>query len=59
MAKDSEEEDFRKREEMDIRVPYQIRYWAEQFNVSRESLKLAWYEVGPNLKKIREYLKNK
>jgi len=57
--KESEEDDFRKMNTLDIRVPYQLAYWAEQLNVSRETLKLAWYEVGPDVKKIKEYLRKK
>ncbi len=56
---ENDNDDFRKLEQLDIRKPYQLSYWAEELNVSRQWLKLAWYEVGPDIKKIREYMKQK
>lgn len=59
MADKKDEKDFREEGTLDIRVPYQLSYWAEELNVSRETLKRAWYEVGPDIKNILTYLKNK
>jgi hypothetical protein len=57
--KEEQEEDFRKLGTLDIRRPYQLSYWAEELNISRMALKNAWYEVGPDIVKIKEYLKKK
>jgi hypothetical protein len=59
MEKDDEEKDFRKLGQLDIRVHYQLSYWAEELNVSRETLKLAWYEVGPDIAKIKAWLRRR
>jgi hypothetical protein len=59
MKPEEDEDDFRKRGELDIRIPYQINYWAKELNVSREAIKLAWYEAGPNIEKIKAYLRKK
>lgn len=59
MAEEQDENDYKQKGTLDIRVPYQLRYWAEELNVSRETLKLAWYEVGPNISKIKAFLKKK
>ena len=34
----------------------QVKYWTEQFKVSREQLIRAVKEVGPSVNKVSEYL---
>ncbi|MBP6732689.1 MAG: DUF3606 domain-containing protein [Chitinophagales bacterium] len=57
--KEEPEEDFRKLGTLDIRRPYQLSYWAEELGISRQALKNAWFDAGPEISKIKEFLKKK
>jgi hypothetical protein len=35
---------------------HELTYWSEKFGVSRDALRAAVAKVGPQVKKVREYL---
>lgn len=47
------------RNRVNIREEYEFEYWKRQLHVSGQQLAAAVRKVGPMVKNVREYLKNK
>jgi hypothetical protein len=47
------------RSKIDINQAYELQYWKEMFGVSAQQLAEAVGEVGPTVKKVAAYLKDK
>ena len=47
------------RTRIDTSENYELQYWSEKFNVSRERLKEAVDAVGTQADKVEEYLRQK
>ena len=43
---------------INVNESYELQYWSEKMNVSRERLKEAVAAVGPSVDAVKEYLKN-
>lgn len=43
---------------ININESYELQYWSEKMNVTKERLKEAVAAVGPNVDDVRDYLKN-
>jgi hypothetical protein len=43
---------------ININETYELQYWSEKMNVTRERLKEAVAAVGPNVDDVKDYLKN-
>jgi hypothetical protein len=41
---------------INVNEPYELQYWSEKMNVTRERLKEAVAAVGPNADDVKEYL---
>jgi len=41
---------------INVNESYELQYWSEKFNVSRDRLREAVEAVGPMVEKVREYL---
>ncbi|WP_454804570.1 DUF3606 domain-containing protein [Mucilaginibacter phyllosphaerae] len=44
------------RDRINVNEDYELQYWSEKFNVSREILKDAVKAVGTSVKEVQEYL---
>jgi len=47
------------REEIDVRVPGEVGYWADKFEVTNVKLKAAVNAAGPSVKAVEAYLKKR
>lgn len=44
---------------VNVNEDYEMDYWTERFNVSRDELRKAVSEVGPSVTAIEEFLKSR
>lgn len=44
------------RDRINVNEDYELQYWSEKFNVSRDILKDAVKAVGTSVKEVQEYL---
>jgi predicted nucleotidyltransferase len=44
---------------INVNESYELQYWSQKLNVTREKLKEAVEAVGPSAEKVTEYLKRK
>ncbi|MFD0766462.1 DUF3606 domain-containing protein [Mucilaginibacter lutimaris] len=44
------------RDRINVNEDYELQYWSEKFNVSRNRLKEAVQAVGTSVKDVQEYL---
>lgn len=42
---------------IDVNQSYELQYWSEKLNVSRDQLKEAVLAVGPVVEKVTDYLR--
>ena len=43
---------------INVNEPYELQYWSEKYNVSRDALRKAVDAVGPIAKDVEAYLNN-
>jgi hypothetical protein len=41
---------------IDLREPWQVRFWTREFNVTEEELRAALREVGDHAGRVRDHL---
>lgn len=44
---------------VNVNEDYELQYWTERFNVSREELREAVKEAGPSVSALEEFFKGK
>jgi len=44
---------------INVNESYELQYWSEKLNVSRDELRNAVQAVGSNVKEVTQYLKQK
>jgi hypothetical protein len=59
MADNREKRGRADRSRIDVNQAYELQYWKEMFGVSGRQLAEAVREVGPTVKKVAAYLKEK
>lgn len=59
MADDKSKRDYRDRTRINTKEPYEMAYWKKKFDVSGQQLAGAVRAVGPYVKKVEQYLKDK
>jgi hypothetical protein len=59
MADDKSKRDYRDRTRINTSEEYEMAYWKKALRVSGQQLAGAVRAVGPSVKKVKEYLKDK
>jgi hypothetical protein len=59
MADDKKKKDYRDATRININEDYEKTYWKKTLDVSGQALAAAVKKVGPSVKKVKEYLKDK
>lgn len=59
MADDKSKRDYRDRTRINTSEEYEMSYWKKALRVSGQQLAGAVRAVGPSVKKVKEYLKDK
>ncbi len=44
---------------VNVNEDYELQYWSERFNITRDELKKAVAEAGPSVSALEEFLKRK
>jgi hypothetical protein len=57
MADDSNEQDYRDRDRINVNEDYELRYWSDKFGISHDRLKELVRQHGPMVKDIERALK--
>lgn len=59
MADDKKKKDYRDATRININEDYEKAYWKKTLDVSGQALAAAVKKVGPSVKKVKQYLKDK
>ena len=59
MTDDKKKKDYRDATRININEDYEKAYWKKTLDVSGQALAAAVRKVGPSVKKVKEYLKDK
>lgn len=44
---------------VNVNEDYELQYWSERFNITRDELKKAVAEAGPSVSAVEEFLKRR
>jgi len=59
MADDKTKRDYRDKTRINVNEDYEFAYWKRRFRVSGQQLAGAVRAVGPSVKKVEKYLKDR